>query len=263
VASCNAAATQISRALPATSGFITNGDVRLAYQLDLPDRPGPLPAVVLGHGSGRTTRHDLTWASSQWTRLGFAVLRFDKRGAGESSGTYTNVGTANSEAAFPLLASDIAAAVRFLRAQPGIDARRVGLSGNSQAGWILPIAAKALGDVPFMVLLAGPVCTVGVENFYSDIVEHGGKPIEEAYRLLPSFNGPHGFDPVPTLQTINTPTLWLLGDDDRSIPIVTTVENLERLKASGKAFEWKVYPGLGHSLSPVVWADIAAWVALR
>src|SRR5215210_3085063 len=75
-------------ALPA---FFQNGDVRLAFTLDLPPGQGPFPAVVLGHGSGRLTRDDLRWFASQWTRLGFAVLRFDKRRVGESTGSFVFV----------------------------------------------------------------------------------------------------------------------------------------------------------------------------
>src|SRR6188472_577924 len=126
--------------------FFQNGDVRLAFTLDLPPGPGPFPAIVAGHGSGKLTRQDVAWFSAQWTRLGFAVLRFDKRGVGESTGTYVFVGTKDSPEVFPQLASDIAAGARFLRTRPEIDPRRIGLSGVSQAGWILPHAARELGD---------------------------------------------------------------------------------------------------------------------
>ena len=147
--------------------FITSGDARLAYSLDLPQGAGPFPAVVAGHGSGRVTRQQMEGFAARWTAMGFAVLRFDKRGVGESTGVYSEVGALASSTMIPLLASDIAAAARFLRGRPEIDSRRVGLAGASQAGWILPHAARDLGGVPFMVLLSGPVCTVGLENFYS------------------------------------------------------------------------------------------------
>jgi hypothetical protein len=192
--------------------------------------------------------------------MGFAVLRFDKRGVGESTGTYVNVGTAESPTVFPRLAGDIAAGVRFLRTRPEVDARRVGLAGNSQAGWILPHAARELGDAAFMVLLAGPVCTVEEEMRYSELAEQTDRALDEVYRLLPAPSGFQGYDPLPALRAIDTPALWLLGEDDRSIPVRTTVANLTALAAAGKPFQWRLYPGLGHSLGPPIWSDIETWV---
>lgn len=255
---CAAHSAPTPAPLPA---FFENGDVRLAFSLDLPPGTGPFPAVVLGHGSGRVTRDMLTWASRHFTDMGFAVLRFDKRGVGESTGTFVFVGTKDSPWVFPQLASDVAAGVRFLRTRPEIDGRRIGLFGTSQAGWILPIAARELGGVAFMALWSGPVCTVGQEMFYSDIVENTGRPVADGNAAMPSFTGPPGFDPVPVLQSVNTPTLWLLGLDDHSIPVPTTIDNLKALAASGHPFEWKTYEGLDHQLSPSVWTDISAWVA--
>ena len=166
----------------------------------------------------------------------------------------------NSETMLALLASDVAAGVRFLRTRPEIDPRRIGLFGNSQAGWILPQTAQILGDARFMVLYSGPVCTVGLENYFSDLVEFSDRPLSEAYPLLPAFDGPPGYDPVPTLRRITTPSLWLLGTDDRSIPIPTTIANLQALATSGKPFEWRTYEGMGHSLSASVWPDVGAWL---
>jgi len=65
---------------------------------------------------------------------------------------------------------------------------------------------------------------------------------------------------MPALRAIRVPTLWLLGSDDRSIPVRDTVANLEGLAHSGKPYQWRVYPGLGHSLSGQAWPDIAAFV---
>jgi cephalosporin-C deacetylase-like acetyl esterase len=154
------------------SATFQNGEVRLAYTLDLPPGAGPFPAIVTGHGSGRTRRQDLARFAAEWTRMGFAVLRFDKRGVGESTGKYVFVGTNDSPWVFPELARDIVAGARFLRTRPQIDPRRVGLAGWSQAGWVLPEAARALGDAAFLVLFSGPVCSVGQEMYYSDLAEN-------------------------------------------------------------------------------------------
>jgi len=258
LAACGTRASQAPSPMPA---FFENAGARLAFSLDLPHGNGPFPAVVLGHGSGKTTRDQMRWASDRFVALGFAVLRFDKRGVGESTGTYVFVGYADSEEVFPVLASDVAAGVRFLRTRPEIDPRRIGLAGNSQAGWLLPIAARQV-DVAFLVLMAGPVCTVGQEWFYSEMVENDpSASIADANRKMPEYHGPQGFDPVPVLQGLNTPTLWLLGTDDRSIPVELTLQNLEKLKAAGRPFEWRVYQGAGHSLPPLIWDDIGPWVA--
>jgi pimeloyl-ACP methyl ester carboxylesterase len=243
------------------SATFQNGEVRLAYTLDLPPGAGPFPAIVAGHGSGRTRRQDLARFAAEWTRRGFAVLRFDKRGVGESTGTYVFVGTDDSPRVFPELASDIVAAARFLRTRSEIDPRRVGLAGWSQAGWILPHAARLLGDAAFLVLFSGPVCSVGQEMYYSDLAENTTRPLPEVNALMPGFHGPAGYDPVPTLRELHTPALWLLGLGDRSIPIETTLTNLKALTAAGKPFEWRTYDGLDHDLSPRVWEDVEPWVA--
>jgi pimeloyl-ACP methyl ester carboxylesterase len=228
-----------SAAPPPLPAFFDNADVRLRFTLDLPEGKGPFPAVVMGHGSGKTTRDQLAWAARRFTQMGFAVLRFDKRGVGESTGTYVFVGTKDSPWVFPQLAGDVAAGVRFLRTRPEIDAKRIGLFGVSQAGWILPIAARDVGKVAFTILWSRPVCSVGQEMFYSDIVENTGRPVSDGNAALAQFHGAAGFDPVPVLQAVDTPTLWLLGLDDHSIPVEVTLQNLQRLRAAGRPFEWR------------------------
>jgi hypothetical protein len=38
------------------------------------------------------------------------------------------------------------------------------------------------------------------------------------------YTGPHGFDPLPSLQKLDVPGLWLLGAQDSSIPVPLTGE---------------------------------------
>jgi hypothetical protein len=71
--------------------FFESDGARLAYSLDLPPGAGPFPAAVIGHGSGRVTRDQLKWFSDRLLAAGFATLRFDKRGVGESTGQYSEV----------------------------------------------------------------------------------------------------------------------------------------------------------------------------
>ena len=260
---CRLAPAASEGPLPASTrhGFIDSVDARLAYRLDLPPRTGPVGAVVFGHGSGRTTRESCRFLADGFLQRGYATLCFDKRGVGESTGQYSGVGTRNSKPMFELLAADMAAAVRFVRALEGVDQARVGLVGVSQAGWIIPIAA-ATTQPAFMILLVGPTVSVGIENFYSDLVEKSTMPLEEAYARLPSFAGENGFDPRRVLESLNVPGLWLLGAEDRSIPTPATVAILDELVASNRRpFSRVVFPGVGHDLSAApVFSEIDRWL---
>jgi pimeloyl-ACP methyl ester carboxylesterase len=82
-------------------------------------------------------------------RKGIAVLRFDKRGIGQSTGNYAS---ATSED----LANDAEAAIAFLKTRKDIDPKKIGLIGHSEGGLIAPIVATRSTDVAWMVLLAGP-----------------------------------------------------------------------------------------------------------
>ena len=260
---CGAATSPAAASIAAESktGLFANGDVQLSYRLDLPARSGRVGAVVFGHGSGQQTKDSCRFLAQGFLTRGFATLCFDKRGVGQSTGTFVFVGARDSIPVFTDLASDVAAGVEFLRNQPEIDPQRIGLVGVSQAGWIIPLAAERANPA-FMILLVAPTVSVGIETFYSRIVEHGSAAVEEGYTQLPSFTGFHGFDPKPTLEALSVPGLWLLGAEDRSIPTPATVAILEELAARGKPYAHVVFPGAGHNLrSAPIWPEIDRWLA--
>lgn len=124
-----------------------NGDVTLAGTLDLPAGEGPFPALVTIHGSPPLTRNDRynLYMSDFFLQHGFVVLRYDKRGAGESTGTYVNPGDWNlvggasrfaevSTAKFNDLAGDVIAGVEYLKTLDYIDSGMIGVIGFSQGG---------------------------------------------------------------------------------------------------------------------------------
>jgi pimeloyl-ACP methyl ester carboxylesterase len=231
---------------PVGDTFPSAGGVRIAYTLDLPPGPGPHPAIVFGHGSGRTTRDEALPVKQRMLQAGFAILRYDKRGVGQSTGTYEGVGVFNGERVLGELADDMAAGVAFLRTRPEIDADRIGLMGISQAGWIMPLAADRSRQVRYMILVVGPTVPVGVEIFYSDLAEGTTTSFEDLSARLLEYQGPRGFDPRPTLERLNVPGLWFLGAQDRSIPTRETVAILEDLSRAGRPYRWIVYPNAGH-----------------
>jgi dienelactone hydrolase len=132
-----------------------NGDVRLVGNVTLPKSPGPHPAVVLIHGCcGTVPTRDFGYWSSYLAHHGFAVLAFDRRGGGESTG--------NATASYEELAGDVLAGVRLLLARPDIDPRHVGLFGMSNGGYVAPLAAvRSHGQVAFVAVRAGSARRVG------------------------------------------------------------------------------------------------------
>lgn len=131
-------------------------DVRLSGTLTVPKGPGPFPAVLLIAGSGRNDRDEDVFGhkvflvlADHLTRHGLAVLRYDKRGVGLSTGAYKEATTLD-------FASDAEAAFAWLRTKPEIDRARVGLIGHSEGGAIAPMVAAGNRDVAFVVLMAGP-----------------------------------------------------------------------------------------------------------
>lgn len=117
-----------------------NGDVRLAGALISPKDARRHPAIVLVHGSGAATREWMLPFARFLVRRGLAVLGYDKRGVGGSTGDW-NV------ASFDDLAGDAVAAFAYLKTRNDIDAKRIGLLGVSQAGWVMPIAAVRAPDL--------------------------------------------------------------------------------------------------------------------
>ncbi|WP_323761688.1 alpha/beta fold hydrolase [Maricaulis sp.] len=132
--------------------------VTLGATLTLPDGDGPFPGVVMISGSGPQDRdsHDpglgehrpfAVWAE-HLAANGIAVLRYDDRGVGQSTGDFA-AATATD------LASDARAALTELRGHPSIDPRRAGLVGHSEGGAIAMMVAGDM-DPSFVVMLAAP-----------------------------------------------------------------------------------------------------------
>lgn len=135
--------------------------IKLAGTLSIPDGAGPFPAVVLICGSGPETRDEDVMGhkiflvlADALNRRGIAVLRYDRRGVGESAGNYAT-------ATFADFAADAESALRFLRSRPEVAADRVGLIGHSEGGAVAPLMAVRDPSVRFVVLMAAPGMRIG------------------------------------------------------------------------------------------------------
>lgn len=130
--------------------------IRLAGTLTLPDNKVVSPAVVLITGSGAQNRDEEIMGHKPFlviadylTRNGIAVLRFDDRGFGESEGDFASSTSAD-------FATDVEAAIQFLRSHNNVDSSLIGLIGHSEGGMIASIVASSDATIAFVVMLAGP-----------------------------------------------------------------------------------------------------------
>jgi pimeloyl-ACP methyl ester carboxylesterase len=277
-----------------------NVDVTLSGTLLRPETEGPVPAVVLIHGSGEAERGSMRYYAEIFVRNGYAALIYDKRGVGKSQGDPD----AWRHFSFDELAGDAAAAVRFLSDREDIDGDRIGLFGASQGGWVAPLAASKSKQVAFMVLLSASVTTVAEDRLFEraarlktegfneaeirEVTEmqrvdqeltRSGQGFDEFSKLWDQHkekrwfrrvylgDEPAGaddewrqwyrtvldFDPVPILEQLSIPMLWLFGDPahDRFGPVQASVGQLDDLRQSGKKYEAVVFSGADHNLRMV------------
>jgi uncharacterized protein len=135
---------------------VVAGEPPLAGTLTLPAGDGRFPAVLIASGSGpldrdsnhRRARFDVArQLAVALAGAGFASLRYDKRGVGETPGDWRAAGLHDN-------VDDLGRALGTLARRPEVDAARVLLAGHSE-GAILA-AALAARDVPVagVVLLA-------------------------------------------------------------------------------------------------------------
>lgn len=220
--------------------LVAHDGVRLRATVSIPRwRRKPVPGVVVVHGSGPLTRDHVRGDVRRLARLGFAVIAYDKRGAGASGGVYLRQWGDSAEWVLRRLAADAAIAFDSLSADPRVDTARIGFFGASQASWIIPLAAERTKRPPrFQILLSGAAVSTGVEQFYSNLTGDGNRPPRvsdrsEIERLVLGFAGDRGFDPVPILQSSPVPTLWLFGDRDESVPVFASVRVLDSIRATG------------------------------
>ena len=134
----------------------------LAGTLTIPDGDGPFPALVLVSGSGQQNRdeelmnHRPFWVIADYlSRRGVAVLRYDDRGMGGSTGEVLNATSMD-------FSYDAEAAFDYLLNRKEINASQVGILGHSEGGIINFMVAERRPEVAFLVSLAGPAVN-GIE----------------------------------------------------------------------------------------------------
>ena len=251
-------------------------------------KPSPahrFPAVVLLGGSVPTDR-DETLAgipifgqlASALADAGYVVVRYDKRGIGQSGGRAESATLAD-------YAEDAIAAVKFLEKRKDVDSRRIAVLGYGEGGAVAAVAASRDDNIDALVMVSAP----GVSG--ADLVMAQQKRLlslmtvpdtEKAAKLelqqailkaVVSGNWPDSipaemrrqadtpwyrsfllFDPARTLKKTGQPVLVVHGELDRQIE-PSNADKLgdiarARKGKSGQAVTVVKIPGVNHLLAP-------------
>lgn len=131
----------------------------LAGTFTYPENEESFPAVILISGSGPQNRDEellghkpFLVLADHLTRNGIAVLRFDDRGIGESTGDFSSATTED-------FTTDALAGIEYLLSRKEVNKDKIGLLGHSEGGLVAPLAAVQSDDVDFIVMMAGPGMT--------------------------------------------------------------------------------------------------------
>ena len=133
-----------------------NANITLAGTLTYPKEGENFPVVILVSGSGPQNRNEELLGHKPFlviadflTRNGIAVLRYDDRGVGKSTGDFSSATTLD-------FVGDALSAVDFLKSKDQINKNQIGIIGHSEGGLIAPLAAVQSEDVAFIIMMAGP-----------------------------------------------------------------------------------------------------------
>ena len=187
IASVAARRVTISRANDEQVTIPANG-FSLAGTISKPLDAGPakLPAVVLVGGSGPTDRDEDVYGIPIFGQLasaladgGYLVLRYDKRGVGQSGGRAESA-TLND------FAEDVRAVVKFLGDRKDVDDTRIVVVGHSEGGSVAMIAASKEKRIDGLVLI-GTIGETGAELNMAQVahaLDLSGKPDAEKQATL-------------------------------------------------------------------------------
>lgn len=273
--------TRAAEPVEAPRPSITQVPVRLEIEagtlhgtLDLPAARGPLPVVLIIAGSGPTDRDgnqpkrllfndSLKQLARGLAGRGVAVLRYDRRGVGESAAAQpTEEGLVVER-----FAEDAAAWVDFLRADGRFST--VAVAGHSEGSLVGLLAAKR-SKVDAFVSLAGPGRSFPdvlreqlAKNLAGDAKALGlqvvdelaaGRTVDAPDELAALFRPSvqpflislFKYDPAREVESLQVPVLIVQGTTDLQV----TVVDAERLAAANPQAKLLIVKGMNHVLKP-------------
>ena len=274
------------------NGFVLAGTVSTPAQASATK----LPAVVLIGGSGPTDRDGLAFGipilgqiAGALADAGFLVVRYDKRGVGQSGG--------RAEAAsLTDYAEDVRAAIKMLADRKDVDPKRIAVIGHSEGGLVALMAAAKEKRVGAVGLIATPGMTgadvvlaqqqrllnrmqltpeqkqakVDAQKQINEAVITG-KGLEQlppdVRRTVdnPEFQGLLASDPAKLVASVRQPLLIVQGALDTQVEPQNAdlLETLARARKNSPPIEVVKVPGVNHLLVPATTGELDEYGTLK
>jgi pimeloyl-ACP methyl ester carboxylesterase len=278
------------------NGFSLAGTISRPTPGDVRGTSRALPAVILVGGSGLTDRDETVFNIPIFGQLGgsladagFLVLRYDKRGIGQSGGRVESATLAD-------YADDLRAAVKFLSDRKDVDRKHLAVLGHSEGGSVAMLAAAHEKKIAALVLVATFGVTGAELNMaqVTHAVARSNKPeadrqatielqrqIQNAVLTgkgwegiplplrrqadIPWFHSFLSFDPARLMADVKQPLLVVQGLLDTQVQ-PSNADRLETLagvrKKAGPVEVVKV-PGINHLLVPATTGEVDEYATLK
>ena len=277
--------------------YIPASGFNLAATISKPaSAAGRLPAVVLVAGSGPADRDETAAGIPIFGQLagaladaGFLVVRYDKRGVGQSGGRL-EIATLGD------FADDVLAVVQSLRKRKDVDSNRIAVFGHSEGASVSLIAASREKRIAALVL-GGAVAAKGVDLILEQqqhVLEQSElsqpdrqKAVELQKSILnavvtgrgweqippdlrrqadtPWYRSLLVFDPLPLFRKVPQPLLIVHGELDRQVLIHHAEElaQLARTRTKAGATDYVTLPALNHLFVPATTGEVSEYAALK
>jgi pimeloyl-ACP methyl ester carboxylesterase len=281
-----------------TDVIIPGPGFNLSGTLTMPPGVGRLrhPSLVLVAGSGQGERDEVVAGVPIFAQIagalaqqGFAVLRYDKRGVGQSGGR-------SERATLQDYAEDLTIAVKWLAGRPDIDPRNVAVAGHSEGGAVAMLAASREKKIARLILIAAPgrpgsELILDQQRHMLDlmktpeterqakielqkkiqaavIAEKGWEGVPPELRSQAEstwFRSLLLFDPAKVMPKVKQPVLIMTGDLDTQVAPANadTLAELARARKKAGAVELLHLPGLNHLLVPATSGEVSEYAGLK
>lgn len=277
--------------------FIPANGFNLAATITPPEGVGKAPVVILLSGSGAQDRDETVFGipilgqvAARLSDAGFFVVRYDKRGVGQSGGRIES-------ASLDAYADDARSVLQWVRKRRDVDRDRIALVGHSEGGAVaLLTAGRNRGDVAAIGLIAAPGQTgraitlaqqqhalgrlneseaskqekIALQNKLMDAVisGRGWDTIPPELRKQADtlwFRSWLSYDPAEAMRRTNQPVFIVQGSLDTQIP-PSHADALETLANARKITIPRtrklVVPGVNHLLVPATTGEVDEYATL-